>query len=76
MHEIILILLIIAISTIPTGFFIRYDIPEDKKIEEPTFVKKKTVSKKIVDNADTELDMEMFNELSSDVQSIIMKYLD
>lgn len=75
MHEIILILLIVCISVLPTGYFVKHDIPDLKPTKKPVY-KKVVKSQSIVNPEDAELDMEMFNGLSEDVQSIIMKYLE
>lgn len=71
MHEIILILLIVCVSAMPTGYFIKHDIADIKPVKKPVYNKVPTAVIK-----DAELDMEMFNGLSEDVQAIIMKYLE
>ena len=52
MHEIILILLIVGISALPTGFFVKYDIPDDKSIKEPKFTKRRKVGKDVIHDDD------------------------
>ncbi len=74
MHEIILILLCIGISAIPTGLFVKRDIPDMPVINQPEFNRVARPAPKPV-NANAELDMEMFNGLSSDIQDIIRKYV-
>jgi len=78
MHEILLILLLVAISTLPTGFFVKYDVTSkinvnniDKKVTNN--YKKSRKIKNLEEEA--ELDIDMFNELSDDVKEIIEKYL-
>lgn len=74
MHEIVLILICVGISAIPTGYFIKHEIPDLPSIEPPKFSGKK-IRKPKVSSDDLELDMEMFNSLHSDVQAIINKYI-
>lgn len=74
MHEIILILLCVGIGAIPTGIFVKHAIPDIPKINEPVFTRTARKAPEVLD-ANAELDMKMFNELSSDIQEIIMKYI-
>lgn len=74
MHEIVLILLCVGISAIPTGYFIKHDIPDLPSVESPVYSGSK-IHKPKISNDDVELDMEMFNSLHSDIQNIIMKYI-
>lgn len=74
MHEIILILLCIGIGAIPTGVFVKHTIPDIPTINKPEFTRTARKAPAVAD-ANAELDMELFSELSSDIQDIIKKYI-
>lgn len=74
MHEIILILLCVGISAIPTGYFIKHDIPDIAVINKPVFKRKARRPTSEI-NSIAELDMEMFEGLQTDIQDIILKYI-
>lgn len=74
MHEIILILLCVGIGAIPVGLFVKKDIPDIPVVNKPDFQRVARTMPQNVDT-DTELDMELFNNLSSDIQEIIRKYI-
>lgn len=74
MHEIILILLCIGVSAIPTGIFVKKNIADAPAIVRPDFERVAQPATEPAD-ANAELDMEMFEGLSSDIQDIIRKYI-
>lgn len=74
MHEIILILFLVAIGAIPTGYFVKHTIADVPEINEPRFERIIQTTNPVADT-DAELDMEAFNRLNSDIQDIIRRYV-
>lgn len=74
MHEIILILILVAIGAIPTGYFVKHTIADVPEINEPRFERIIQTTNPVADT-DAELDMEAFNRLNSDIQDIIRRYV-
>lgn len=77
MSEIIIILLCVCISVLPTGYLIKHNVADVPKINEPVYERKPEKSKEVEEvlNSSAELDMEMFNGLQKDIQEILLKYL-